>query len=209
MTDFTEGPKFLRDGPAGSEWRILLAHGAGQPSSSPFMTRFAAGLAARDFAVARFDFPYMRIRAETGRKRPPDRQPVLIQAWRDAFAEFGGNAVIGGKSMGGRMASMVADELGARGMVCLGYPFHPPGRPDKPRTEHLAGLQTPTLIVQGTRDTFGKPDEIEGYALSPAIRLAWIEDGDHSFKPRKASGRTEEDNMAAAIAAVAEFVANL
>ena len=205
MTDFTEGPKFLRDGPAGSEWRILLAHGARQPSSSPFMTRFAAGLAARDFAVARFDFPYMRIRAETGRKRPPDRQPVLIQAWRDAFAEFGGNAVIGGKSMGGRMASMVAYELGARGMVCLGYPFHPPGKPEKTRIEHLAELKTPAMFLQGTRDTLGGIDEVSGYPLSKKINIHWLEDGDHGLKPRKKSGRTEEQNWAEALDAFTAF----
>ena len=209
MTDATARPALLRDGPADAGGRIILAHGAGQPADSPFMTRFAQGLAAHGLAVARFDFPYMRVRAETGRKRPPDRQPALLDAWRQAYAAFGGNAVIGGKSMGGRMASLLADELGAPGLVCLGYPFHPPGRPEKLRTEHLAGLCTPCLIAQGTRDPFGTRDEVEGYALSDSTRLHWVEDGDHSFKPRKASGRTEERNMEEAIEAVAQFVASL
>jgi predicted alpha/beta-hydrolase family hydrolase len=209
MTTSVSAPKFLRDGPDEADHRIVLAHGAGQPSSSPYMTRVAGDLAERGIAVARFDFPYMRARDETGRKRPPDRQPVLVEAWREAFFAFGGRAVIGGKSMGGRIASLVADELGAKGLVCLGYPFHPPGRPDRLRTDHLAGIRTPTLILQGTRDPFGGKDEVESYSLSSAIRVVWIEDGDHSFKPRKASGRTEDQNMAIAIAAVAEFVTNL
>lgn len=111
--------------------------------------------------------------------------------------------------MGGRIASMVADDAGVDGLVCLGYPFHPPGRPEKTRTEHLAALATPTLVVQGTRDSFGTFDDVAGYALSPAIRLAWMEDGDHSFKPRKASGRTEEQNWNEGIAAVAAFLKEL
>ncbi len=117
--------------------------------------------------------------------------------------------VIGGKSLGGRIASMVADEASVSGLVCLGYPFHPPGQPEKQRTEHLSRLKTPTLILQGTRDSFGTPEDVAGYALSPAIRLHWLEDGDHSFKPRKASGRTLEQNIEEAIAAVADFAHGL
>ena len=104
---------------------------------------------------------------------------------------------------------MVADEVGARGLVCLGYPFHPPGRPEKLRTKHLETLATPALIVQGTRDAFGTPEDVAGYALSDAIRVVWLEDGDHSWKPRAASGRTETQNMADGIAAIREFVAGL
>ncbi len=117
--------------------------------------------------------------------------------------------MIGGKSMGGRIASMVADEVGARGLVCLGYPFHPPGRPVGLRTKHLEELRTPALIIQGTRDQFGQRDEVAGYKLSPRIRIVWIEDGDHSLKPRARSGRTEAQNLAEAIVAVSEFVRGL
>jgi len=117
--------------------------------------------------------------------------------------------VIGGKSMGGRIASMIADDAGVDGLVCLGYPFHPPGKPEKLRTAHLRDLQTPTLIVQGTRDPFGKPEEVDAYDLSDGIRIVWLEDGDHSFKPRKSSGRTLEQNFGEAIAAIAAFVAGL
>lgn len=111
--------------------------------------------------------------------------------------------------MGGRIASMVADEVEARGLVCLGYPFHPPGRPDKLRTKHLETLATSALIVQGTRDAFGTPEDVEGYRLARSIRIKWIEDGDHSFKPRSASGQTEAGNLAAAVDAVREFLATL
>jgi hypothetical protein len=117
--------------------------------------------------------------------------------------------VIGGKSMGGRMASLVADETGVRGLVCLGYPFHPPGQPEMTRTAHLAGLRTPTLIVQGTRDSLGSSADVEGYQLSPQIRIVWLPDGDHSFKPRAASGHTERQHLAAAVAAIVEFVKDL
>jgi hypothetical protein len=134
---------------------------------------------------------------------------VLVQSFRDAIKEAGGGRglVIGGKSMGGRIASMVADEAEVGGVVCLGYPFHPPGKLEKTRTGHLENLGTPTMILQGTRDSFGLPEEIGGYQLSSAIRIKWIEDGDHSFKPRARSGRTGEDNIGAAIALVAAFIA--
>ena len=108
--------------------------------------------------------------------------------------------------MGGRIASMLADDVGAHGRICLGYPFHPVGKPENLRTAHLAELKIPTLIVQGTRDPFGRPDEVSTYQLSPAIKILWLEDGDHSFKPTKASGRTLEQNIAEAIVAIREFI---
>ena len=204
MVDFLfNGPE---DGP-----RVVLAHGAGAPMDSAPMNALAAGLAAEGLRVARFEFPYMRARRTEGRRPGPDREPVLLDTWRAVIAELGGAGplVIGGRSMGGRMASMIADETGARGLVCLGYPFHPPGQPERTRTAHLEHLRTPTLIVQGTRDPFGTPEDVAGYRLSPAIRIVWLEDGDHSFKPRAASGRTEKQNLQEAIAAVAGFVRSL
>lgn len=102
---------------------------------------------------------------------------------------------------------MVADDAGVLGVVCLGYPFHPPGKVQKTRTKHLETIRTPTLILQGTRDNFGLPEEVRTYQLSPAVRVEWLEDGDHSFKPRARSGRTEADNVGAAIALVAGFIA--
>ncbi|MGE5234407.1 MAG: alpha/beta family hydrolase [Acidobacteriota bacterium] len=200
----------LEDGPAGAAAVLVLAHGAGAPMDSPFMATIAQGLAAAGIRVVRFEFPYMAARRD-GVRRGPDRPDVLLATWRAVVAALGGGArlAIGGKSMGGRMASLLADELGARGLVCLGYPFRPPGQPQRLRTAHLAELRTPTLIVQGTRDPLGMPDEVAGYALSPAIRIEWIADGDHSLVPRKSSGRTLEQNFAAAIAATATFVTGL
>lgn len=188
---------------------LVLAHGAGAPMDSPFMNEFARGIAAHGFRVARFEFPYMHARREHGKRGAPDPPARLQASWREAVAALGGGGrlVIGGKSMGGRIASMVADEVGARGLVCLGYPFHPPGQPEKLRTAHLRELRTPTLIVQGTRDAFGLPEEVAGYALSPAIQVTWIESGDHSWKAPKASGRTGAQNLDTGVAAVAEFLA--
>ena len=177
---------------------------------SPFMQRVAEGVAAAGVRVIRFEFPYMQRRRETGKGGAPDPPRVLMQSFRDAIEEVGGSSrlVIGGKSMGGRIASMVADDAGVIGLVCLGYPFHPPGKPEKMRTAHLENLRTPTLILQGTRDSFGSPEDVRRYKLSAAIRIEWLEDGDHSFRPRARSGRTEADNIRAAIASVAEFIAS-
>jgi predicted alpha/beta-hydrolase family hydrolase len=202
---------FLFDGPNSAGRLLVLAHGAGAPMDSPFMEEVAGEIAARGVRVARFEFPYMVRRRATGRKLPPDRAPALRAQWLAVIDELGDPArlVIGGKSMGGRVASLVADEAGVGGLVCLGYPFHPPGRPERLRTEHLAALRTPALIVQGTRDALGNREEIDGYVLSPAIRLAFLEDGDHSFKPRVRSGHTVEEHLRRAAEEVAGFVAAL
>lgn len=201
---------FLFDGPAGRRPALVLAHGAGAGMESPFLTSIAARIGELGWRVARFEFPYMAARRD-GSKRAPDSELKLLDTWRTVVAELGGpgDVVIGGKSLGGRMASMVADELGARGLVCLGYPFHAPGRPDRPRTAHLAGLRTPALVVQGTRDPFGRPEEVAAYALSPAIRLHWMADGDHDLAPRKASGRTRAENWEETAMAVAGFLESL
>ncbi|MYA54490.1 MAG: hypothetical protein F4X89_13585, partial [Dehalococcoidia bacterium] len=114
--------------------------------------------------------------------------------------------VIGGKSMGGRIASMVAEEAGVAGVVCFGYPFHPPGKPERLRTAHLEAIATPVLILQGERDTFGRREEVAGYALSEQVRVHWLADGDHGLKPRKASGRTEAENLEEAAREAARFV---
>jgi uncharacterized protein len=203
--------EFRFDGPAHAATRIALAHGAGAPMDDPSLAAIATGLAAHGLRVARFEFPYMAARRTTGVRRGPDRPPVLLATWRAAVDALGGGArlVVGGKSMGGRIASMIADEVGARGLVCVGYPFHPPGKPEQLRTAHLAALRTPTLILQGTRDPFGTPDEVATYVLSPAIRVEWIEEGDHSLVPRKASGRTRAQNLQAAVDAIAAFATSL
>lgn len=204
-------PEILFDGPAEAALTLVLAHGAGGPMDSGFMTTVAWGVAGRGFRVARFEFPYMHARRLGAKRGAPDREPVLRESWLATIQKLNGRGqlAIGGKSMGGRIASMVADEAGVRGLVCLGYPFHPPGKPEKLRTAHLAGLTTPALIVQGERDPFGTRVDVAGYTLSPAIRIHWIEAGDHSFKPPARSGRTEAGNVEEAIGVVAEFLTEL
>jgi len=177
---------------------------------TPFMSAFAEQLGSRGWRVVRFEFDYMAARRKDGRKRPPSGQAALLLEWREVIGELGAERlVIGGKSLGGRIASMVADDCGARGLVCLGYPFHPPGRPEKLRSAHLAGLRTSCMIVQGTRDPFGTAEEAASYKLSDTIRFHWAQDGDHGLKPRKASGRTEAQNWQDAVAAIDAFLRDL
>jgi predicted alpha/beta-hydrolase family hydrolase len=154
----------------------------------------------------------MREARQTGRwAARPDAPEVLERTWLEVIGELGepSRLVIGGKSMGGRIASMVADGAGVRGLVCLGYPFHPVGRPNVLRVAHLSKLKTPALILQGERDTFGSRQEIAGYSLSPSIRLVYLPDGDHSFKPRKSAGRSYEENLAQAVQEIVQFCRGL
>ena len=196
----------LIDGPATAPATVVLAHGAGAPMDSPFLAAIASGLAERGWRVVRFEFPYMARQRLTGRKSAPDALPKLLESFRAEAALAAGTGAgplfIGGKSLGGRVASLLVDELaaaGVRGCLCLGYPFHPPGKPLQTRTQHLAALATPTLILQGERDPFGRREEVETYPLSPRVRLEWIPRGDHGFKPTRASGRSEADNWALAV----------
>ena len=185
---------FLNTEPAGPALAtLLLAHGAGAPMDSDFMNALSSRLGEQGVRVLRFEFPYMAQRRQGGSKRPPNPMPVLLDGFRERYAALSGPVFIGGKSMGGRVASMLADELAAAGLICFGYPFHPPGKPQRTRTEHLATLSTPALILQGTRDPLGKPDEVAGYRLSGQIQVSWLESGDHDFKPLKRSGLTQAD----------------
>ncbi|MFG1244258.1 MULTISPECIES: alpha/beta hydrolase family protein [Xanthobacter] len=194
--------RFFFDGPEQAKHTILLAHGAGAAMDAPALTSIAKALAAAGFRVARFEFDYMaRRRSEAGRK-PPPRAEKLIGEYIDAVDTLGakGPLIIAGKSMGGRVASMVADGLFAAarisGLLCLGYPFHPPATPEQLRTQHLVDLRTPTLIVQGTRDAFGTREEVLAYTLSPAIEILWLEDADHDLRPRKSvSGFSPADHL--------------
>ncbi|TBY68139.1 alpha/beta hydrolase [Rhizobium leguminosarum bv. viciae] len=194
--------RFLLQGPEDARFTILLAHGAGAPMDSASMTAAANALAGVGFRVARFEFAYMAARRTSDGRKPPPRAETLNPEFEAAIAELGasGPLIIGGKSMGGRVASMVADDLHRRGkivgLLCLGYPFHPPGQPQKLRTGHLTGLTTPALICQGTRDEFGTRNEVPGYDLSDRIEILWLEDGDHDLKPRKTiSGFSSADHL--------------
>jgi predicted alpha/beta-hydrolase family hydrolase len=198
---------YLTDGPDDGE-TFLFTHGAGGPMDAPFMNSVARVMAERGIRVVRFEFPYMAARRTGKKSGAPDRQPVLLDAYRRAVNEHGGAArvSVGGKSLGGRMASMIADELGVRALVCFGYPFHPPGKPDQLRTAHLESLRTRALILQGERDPFGSREEVGRYRLSPAIRLEWIKDGDHSYKARASSGTSEKENVVRAGELAAAFL---
>ncbi|CAD5108170.1 alpha/beta family hydrolase [Zestomonas carbonaria] len=209
----------VHPGPDGLLWQhaagkprasLVLAHGAGAPMDSDFMQGVAERLAVRGVTVVRFEFAYMAARREDGRKRPPNPQAQLLAQWREVHARVRerveGPLAIGGKSMGGRMASLLADELAVDALVCLGYPFHAAGKLDKPRVAHLADLKTPTLIVQGERDALGNRQTVEGYRLSSAIELCWLPAADHDLKPLKASGFTHEQHLDSAADAVAGFL---
>jgi predicted alpha/beta-hydrolase family hydrolase len=208
--------RFLIEGPEDARLTILLAHGAGAPMDSASMTAAAKALSATGFRVARFEFGYMAARRTSGDRKPPPRAETLNPEYKAAIAELGakGPLIIGGKSMGGRVASMIADELYMEGriggLLCLGYPFHPPGKPEQLRTQHLKGLKAPALICQGTRDEFGTREEVPGYELSKAIEILWLEDGDHDLKPRKTiSGFSATDHMATMAETVSAWAAKL
>jgi uncharacterized protein len=203
-------PDLLISGPSQASRTIVLAHGAGAGMDSEFMAFFAENLADNGIRVVRFEFSYMAQRRQTGKKRPTDREPVLRQAWLKVIERFdAATLIIGGKSLGGRIASLVADEADVAGLVCLGYPFHPTGDPERLRTEHLKAIRTPTAIVQGERDAFGTKGEVAGYELSKSVKVHWLPDGDHSFVPRKSSGRTEEENWREGVEAVSAFADGL
>nr|WP_248803369.1 alpha/beta family hydrolase [Pseudomonas sp. MWU13-2100] len=197
-------------GEAGPLATLILAHGAGAPMDSDFMNAMAARLATCGIAVLRFEFPYMAQRRLDGGKRPPNPQARLLECWREVYEgarrEVRGALFIGGKSMGGRMASLLADDLGASGLVCLGYPFYAAGKPEKPRVAHLAELATPTLIVQGERDALGNRPAVEGYALSPQVQVSWLAAADHDLKPLKASGFSHEQHLDTAAQQIHDFI---
>ena len=198
----------LPTGPA--QAYLILAHGAGAPMDSAFMQAMAELLAARGLALLRFEFAYMAQRRSGGGKRPPNPQAQLLDAWRAVYQQVRqqvtGPVAIGGKSMGGRMASLLADELGADGLICLGYPFYAAGKSEKPRVAHLAQLKTPSLIVQGERDALGNRPTVEGYSLSAAIELLWLTAADHDLKPLKSSGFTHAQHLAQAADAIAAWL---
>ncbi|MDE1994422.1 MAG: alpha/beta hydrolase, partial [Rhizobiaceae bacterium] len=193
--------KFLFTGPENAAATILFAHGAGGAMDTPWMNSLAAAFAANDMRLARFEFAYMASRRSSGTKSPPPKVEMLMREYNEAIASarIAGPLVIGGKSMGGRVASMIADDRlkagNILGLVCVGYPFHPPGQPEKLRTAHLADLRTPALVCQGTRDQFGSREEVSHYKLSERIEIVWLEDGNHDLTPRKASGFSGDDHL--------------
>jgi predicted alpha/beta-hydrolase family hydrolase len=191
---------------------LVLGHGAGASQTSDFMVNLATGMAARGVDSVTFNFGYM----QAGRRVPDPNQKLeacyqaVIETVRN-HESFGRNAlVIGGKSMGGRIASQVAagDTPGLSGLVLFGYPLHPPGRPEKLRTQHLSRVKTPTLFVQGSRDAFGTPDELRPFlaGLKPRVTLFVVDGGDHSFKVLKGSGLAQREVHQAVYDQVAKWL---
>ncbi|MBR2535531.1 MAG: alpha/beta hydrolase [Hyphomicrobium sp.] len=210
---------FIASGPENASYRMIIAHGAGAGIGSPFLEAIAALLIERGIAVTRFEFDYMAQARDGGKKRPPPRAEKLTAEYANFIASLSARKpaaqklIIGGKSLGGRVASMIAEEQfasgGIAGLVCLGYPFHAPTTPEKLRIAHLETITAPALIVQGTRDPFGTQSEVEALRLSPSIAFHWIGDGDHDFGPRGASGFTRSGNLTDAADAVAAFLQRL
>ena len=195
--------------------RYLFAHGAGAGMDSDFMADMADKLSALGIEVVRFNFAYMQTMSETGKRRPPDRMPKLQLAWQAMIDEVialddGLPLFIGGKSMGGRASTIVAAELGDdaafKGVVVMGYPFHATGKPEKVRTEHLPDIKRSVLVLQGERDAMGNKQAIAGYELPDIVKVEYLPDGDHSLKPRKASGHTLEENLSKAAEEAATFI---
>lgn len=208
--------KLIKNSPAAEpSSSLVLAHGAGAPMDSEFMNAMSGLLCQRGCEVIRFEFPYMAERRVSGGRRPPNPTDVLLKTWRDVVAELRQTLpdrrtlIIGGKSMGGRMASMVADELGVEGLVCLGYPFHPAGKPERLRIDHLRNITTPALFVQGTRDPLGNFEEVSNYPLSEVIQVQWLPDGDHDFKPRVKSGYTQMQHWTQAADLILNFIQSI
>lgn len=199
--------KFDFDGPKKAPLMIALAPASGQSLKVEFMAHFADALGKIGLRVARFNFPYMSERDTTGRRRAPDSEPVLHDTWRQVIAQLGPeNLFIGGKSQGGRTAAVVADECHVRGVVCLGFPFHPTARPSEYDVSPLDVIQTPTLVMQGEWDTYGDKGEVASYALSQKVQFKWMKEGDHSFQPPKESKRTREENWDIAARLIGRFI---
>ncbi|MFN0262415.1 alpha/beta family hydrolase [Tepidamorphus sp. 3E244] len=203
--------EFLASGPEDAAAGLLLAHGAGAPMDSPFMDGMAERLGKRGIRVLRFEFPYMLAR-RAGQRKPPPRADKLVDVYGavlDYAREDTGTMplFIGGKSMGGRVAAMLSgtrDDI--PGVVCLGYPFHPPGNPDALRLDPLNAARASVLVCQGDRDPFGKREEVEGYDIADHVRFVWSDDGDHDLKPRGRAAATWTSNLDAAADAASAFM---
>lgn len=187
---------------------IMFAHGAGADMNSDFIAEFTALLINRHINVIRFNFPYMQQRLMDGKRRPPNKMPVLCESYLQRIKQFKSPLplFIGGKSMGSRVAAMVANEQKVNAVFCLGYPFHPQKQPDKLRLEPLQKTQKPVLIVQGDRDLLGNKEEIKHYALPANIQMEFLPDGDHDLKPRVKSGHNHRQHKIAAADLVLNFI---
>ena len=195
---------------------LVLAHGAGADMEHSYLTHFTQLLNQQHITVLRFNFPYMVKRQLDGKRRPPDRMPTLIERYQTLLATMPMPAnlplFIAGKSMGGRVAAMLANdqhcitEYAIKGVVCIGYPFHPIKKTEKLRLTPLQQTQLPTLILQGERDALGNKEEIAEYELASLCQLHFFADGDHDLKPRVKSGFTLENHLQQATTIISEFI---
>ena len=193
---------------------LVLGHGAGAPMDSPFMEQISGYLTNQSITVARFEFDYMAQRRTGGSKRPPPKAERLIASFAGILAEIGPQATtpifIGGKSMSGRIAAMLAGDpetaKSARGVVCLGYPLHPIGKPEQLRLDPLTKAGLPILICQGDRDEFGNRAEFERVSLPQQVEITWLEDGNHDFGPRGRSPATKKGNLEQAARSTRAFI---
>ncbi len=202
-----------------SQYCFLFAHGAGADKDSEWMLAMDSRLNLCGLEVKRFNFPYMNKRLQDGKRRPPDRQPVLLECLAEQLQKIPENKkiILGGKSMGGRMASLFAAQKSVHSdlvsrvaaVICMGFPFHPPSKVEKYRGDHLQTMERPTLILQGERDNMGSRSELAQYQFSQSVAVEFITDGDHSFKPRVKSGLKLEDNLETATQHIVEFVCRL
>jgi predicted alpha/beta-hydrolase family hydrolase len=195
---------------------FLLAHGAGKGASNSFLETIAQSAVNSGVRVVRFNFPYMEGMLRTGKRKPPNSGEVLRKCFSDVISHCieieqvpAKYIIVGGKSMGARAASMIADKHQVGGVVCLSYPFHPPRKLQPLRITHLQTIQTPTLICQGEKDRNGTREEVEQFSLSKSIKFHWLADGDNNFIPRNTSGRTQQENMADAMEAINRFIDDL
>ncbi len=197
--------------PAAPWARVLLAHGAGAGMEHPVMAQIAQAWWRTGVEVIRFEFPYMVRRRNEGVKAPPGPISTIVDAWERAVDQWIGGSlptVVAGKSMGGRAASMMLAQCSheVAGCLCFGYPFHPPRKPSVLRVDHLPQVQVPTLIVQGTRDAFGKPAEVAEYSLGDKVSVQWLDHCDHDLNPTKRSGLTQAQAVEQAVTYGAEFL---
>ncbi|WP_404340513.1 alpha/beta family hydrolase [Pseudoalteromonas mariniglutinosa] len=190
--------------------QFIFAHGAGAGSDSDFMQQIAQLISEQGIDVGLFDFQYMQIAKQSNKRRPPDRAPKLLSYYEQILSEKNPELplFIGGKSMGGRMASMLACDTAhaVKGVLAFGYPFHPPAQPEKLRTQHFADIPCPFLVLQGERDSFGSRAELATLTMPKQPEYVWLTDGDHSLKPRKKSAVTEQQNRQFAASSAANFI---
>nr|WP_300999880.1 alpha/beta family hydrolase [Halomonas sp.] len=190
--------------------RLLIAHGAGAGQHSCYMRHLRDALAAQGVQTLAIEFAYMQRMQREAKRIPPPRIDRLVEElsqWCDILTRpEGGTLWLGGKSMGGRAASLLAARDRVAGLVLCGYPFHPPNQPEKLRLSHWPLIDCPTVVVQGSRDPFGTQDEVSGYGLAERAHVHWLADGDHDWKPRRSSGRSQLDLIEEGAAVIAEFM---